>query len=46
MTQPLNIAVAGLGTVGAGTLKLLQERGDLLERRCGRRIVVVAVSAR
>ncbi len=46
MTQPLNIAVAGLGTVGAGTLKLLQERGDLLERRCGRRIAVVAVSAR
>ena len=43
---PLKIAVAGLGTVGAGTLRLLQRNADLLESRGGRRIVVVAVSAR
>ena len=46
MTQPLNIAVAGLGTVGAGTLKLLAQQAALLEGRCGRAIRVVAVSAR
>jgi len=46
MTTPLKIAVAGLGTVGAGILKLLASHGDLLARRCGRPIRVVAVSAR
>jgi len=45
MDKPLKIAVAGLGTVGAGVLKLLAEHGDLLERRCGRKVVVTAVSA-
>ncbi len=42
----MNIAVAGLGTVGAGTLGLIAGQGDLLARRCGRPIRVVAVSAR
>ncbi|MCH8091312.1 MAG: homoserine dehydrogenase [Proteobacteria bacterium] len=46
MNTPLHIAVAGLGTVGAGTLKLLQTHGEMLRQRCGRPIVVVAVSAR
>ncbi|MBT4932878.1 MAG: homoserine dehydrogenase [Rhodospirillaceae bacterium] len=46
MSEPLKIAVAGLGTVGAGILKLLSEHGDLLEGRCGRKIQVTAVSAR
>lgn len=45
-TGPLKIAVAGLGTVGAGVLKLLERQTDLIEQRCGRRIEVVAVSAR
>jgi Homoserine dehydrogenase len=44
--DPLRIAVAGLGTVGAGVLKLLAEQADIIEQRCGRRIEVVAVSAR
>jgi len=43
---PLKIAVAGLGTVGAGTVQLLQRNADLLERRSGRRLVVTAVAAR
>ncbi len=43
---PLKIAVAGLGTVGAGTLQLLQRQAELLAERSGRRIVVAAVSAR
>ena len=46
MSDPLRIGVAGLGTVGAGVLRLLAVQGDLLERRCGRRLEVVAVSAR
>jgi len=46
MTQPLRIGIAGLGTVGAGTVKLLQEHDALLAQRCGRAIKVTAVSAR
>ena len=46
MSRPLNIGVAGLGTVGAGVIGLLGSHGDLLERRCGRRVQVAAVSAR
>ena len=43
---PLTVAVAGLGTVGAAVVKLLKDRADLLTRRCGRPIDVIAVSAR
>ena len=46
MTAPLKIAVAGLGTVGAGTLKLLRANADAIATKCGRAIVVSAVSAR
>lgn len=46
MSAPLKIAIAGLGTVGAGTLRLLRAQADLLEARCGRPLVVTAVSAR
>lgn len=46
MADPLKIAVAGLGTVGAGVVKLLAERSALISQRCGRPIEVVAVSAR
>ena len=46
MTAPLKIAVAGLGTVGAGTLKLLDQQAELLGLRAGRALQVTAVSAR
>jgi homoserine dehydrogenase len=46
MTSQLRIGIAGLGTVGVGTVRLLQEHRDLLAQRCGRPIVVAAVSAR
>ncbi|UAK23517.1 homoserine dehydrogenase [Sphingomonas nostoxanthinifaciens] len=46
MVQPLRIALAGLGTVGGGVVKLLVENAALIERRAGRGIRVVAVSAR
>ena len=43
---PLRIAIAGLGTVGAGTLDLLQRNAAQITARAGRRIEVVAVSMR
>jgi homoserine dehydrogenase len=46
MTPPLRIAVAGLGTVGAGTLQLLERQAEKLALRAGHRLVVTAVSAR
>jgi homoserine dehydrogenase len=46
MPPALRIAVAGLGTVGAGTLQLLERQAELVALRAGRRIVVTAVSAR
>jgi len=46
MAEKLRIALAGLGTVGAGVIKLLARNAALIERRAGRGIEVVAVSAR
>jgi len=46
MSQPLRVALAGLGTVGAGVVKLLDANRALIERRAGRPIEVVGVSAR
>lgn len=46
MTESLKIALAGIGTVGAGVIKLLDANRDLIARRAGRPIEVVAVSAR
>jgi len=42
----LGVALAGLGTVGGGVVKLLAANAGLIERRAGRGIRVVAVSAR
>lgn len=44
--QPLRIGLAGLGTVGAGVLRLLDENEALVARRAGRPVQVTAVSAR
>ncbi len=46
MNEPLKIAIAGLGTVGAGTVRLLQQNADLLARHGGRPLLLAAVSAR
>jgi homoserine dehydrogenase len=46
MKKPLKIGIAGLGTVGAGVVKVLAGHGRLLAQRGGRPIKVVAVSAR
>lgn len=46
MADALKIAVAGLGTVGAGVVSLLARQGELIAMRCGRPVTVTAVSAR
>ncbi|WP_299324518.1 homoserine dehydrogenase [Parasphingopyxis sp.] len=46
MGESLRVALAGLGTVGAGVIKLLDENRELIERRAGRPIEITAVSAR
>jgi homoserine dehydrogenase len=46
MTAPLKLGIAGLGTVGAGLLALLDKHGKRLSETVGRPIVVTAVSAR
>ncbi|MFM7349206.1 MAG: homoserine dehydrogenase, partial [Erythrobacter sp.] len=45
-TAPLRIAIAGIGTVGAGVIRLLDTNAGLVAARAGRPIEVVAVSAR
>ena len=42
----LRLGVAGLGTVGIGVVKIIQRHEGLIAARAGRKIVIVAVSAR
>jgi homoserine dehydrogenase len=42
----LRVALAGLGTVGAGVVKLIDVNRGIVERRAGRAIEIMAVSAR
>ncbi|QXM24801.1 homoserine dehydrogenase [Elioraea tepida] len=46
MAHPLSVGLAGLGTVGGGTLALLRANAELIAARAGRPITVTAVSAR
>ncbi len=46
MTAPLRLGIAGLGTVGAGTVRVLATHRDEITRRAGRAIDITAVSAR
>jgi homoserine dehydrogenase len=46
MTEPLRLGIAGLGTVGAGLMHLLESHGDRLAATLGRQIRVAGVSAR
>lgn len=46
MNKPLRVALAGLGTVGGGVIKLLEANRALITRRASRPIDIVAVSAR
>jgi homoserine dehydrogenase len=44
--ETMRIGIAGLGTVGAGTLQLLTRHAELVSHRSGRPTKVTAVSAR
>ena len=46
MAEPLRIALAGLGTVGAGVIRVLETNAALIARRAGRPLQIVSVSAR
>ena len=46
MSQPLKLGIAGLGTVGAGLLRLLQSHRARLSALPGREIVITGVRAR
>ncbi len=46
LRAPLRIALAGLGTVGGGVIRLIEANAALIARRAGRPIVITAVSAR
>ena len=46
MVAPLKVGIAGLGTVGAEVVRLIEGQSATLSARCGRPIRVVAVTAR
>jgi homoserine dehydrogenase len=46
MTQSLRIGIAGLGTVGSGVVRMLQQNAELIAARAGKPIEIVAVAAR
>jgi len=46
MAEPLNIALAGLGTVGTGVIRLIETNAELIARRARRPIRISVVSAR
>src|SRR5712671_6216977 len=46
MVAPLRVGIAGLGTVGAEVVRLIEQQGRTLAARSGRGVRVVAVTAR
>jgi homoserine dehydrogenase len=46
MKQKINIGVIGLGTVGAGVVKILQSNGELIQRRLGAPVDIVKAAVR
>ena len=46
MSNALRLGIAGLGTVGVGVIKIVQEHAAMLEARSGRPISISAISAR
>src|ERR1700730_6772491 len=45
MPPPLRIGIAGLGTVGAAVITLLDRQAEALRRRTGRQIAIAGISA-
>ena len=46
MARPLRVGIAGLGTVGASVVRILDRQSEVIARRGGRPVEITAVSAR
>ena len=46
MSEPLRLGIAGLGTVGIGLVRLVETNAEILQKRCGRKLAITAISAR
>jgi homoserine dehydrogenase len=46
VTRPLRVGIAGLGTVGASVIRILDRQNAVVAQRGGRPVQVVAISAR
>ncbi|KFG68512.1 homoserine dehydrogenase [Microvirga sp. BSC39] len=46
MTRPLRVGIAGLGTVGASVIRILDRQNEAIAQRGGKAVQVVAISAR
>jgi homoserine dehydrogenase len=46
VTRPFRVGIAGLGTVGASVIRILDRQSEVVVRRGGRPMAIVAVSAR
>ena len=46
MSTNISIGLAGIGVVGEGVIKMLDERQDEINLRCNKNIVIKAVSAK
>ena len=46
MTEPLKVGLAGIGTVGAGVVRMFETNGTAITNRAGRSVQITAVSAR
>lgn len=44
--NPLRLGIAGLGTVGCGVIRILQNQANMLAKRAARPLVISAISAR
>src|SRR5438128_11579522 len=46
MKQIINVGIIGLGTVGSGALRILQENAELIRRRVGVPVEVTKIAVR
>jgi len=46
MSDVLRIGIAGVGTVGAGTIKILHDNAAMISQRCGKKLVVTSIAMR
>jgi homoserine dehydrogenase len=46
MSDTLRIGLAGVGTVGAGTINILRNNAAMIAERCGKKLIVTAVAMR